>query len=214
MGASTVEVIGLTTGVPLGAPDRVSRRAGSEWIRDARYLPDAILHARRRRAARLEIRNLRPRSILFVCHGNICRSPFAAAAFSRACPRRISESITVASAGFIGPDRRPPSKALAASSRLGIDISAHRSALVTSARLHAMDLVVVMSADQARGIRARLRSSSVRVLVLGDLDPSPIARRTISDPWGGPDSAFDASYDRVDRCVRELVRIIQLADES
>jgi protein-tyrosine phosphatase len=209
MGASTVEVSGLTTGAPSGAPDRVSRRAGSEWIRDARHLPDAILHARRRRTARLELENFRPRSILFVCHGNICRSPFAAAAFSRACPPHISESIAVASAGFIGPDRSPPSKALAASSRLGIDISDHRSALVTSATLRGADLVVVMSAEQARGIRARLRSSSTRVLVLGDLDPLPVTGRTISDPWSGPDSAFDASYDRIDRCVRELVGLIQ-----
>ena len=209
MGTTTVDVSGLTTGAPYGAPDRVPGRSGSEWIRDARHLPDSILHARRRRAAQLELQNVRPRSILFVCHGNICRSPFAAAAFSRACPRHVSESITIASAGFIGPDRSPPSKALAAGSRLGVDISNHRSARITSESLRAADLVVVMSSEQARGIRARLRSSSTRVLVFGDLDPVSITRRTISDPWGGPDSAFDASYDRIDRCVRELVRIIQ-----
>ena len=214
MGTTTVEVSGLTTGAPYGAPARVSGRSGAEWIRDARHLPDSILHARRRRAAQLELQNLRPRSILFVCHGNICRSPFAAAAFSRASPRRVSESIKVASAGFIGPDRSPPSKALAASSRLGVDISSHRSTRITTESLHAADLVVVMSSEQARGIRARLRSSSSRVLVLGDLDPLSINRRTISDPWGEPDSAFDASYDRIDRCVRELARIIQRPDES
>lgn len=209
MGVTTVEVSGLTTGAPFGAPDRVSRRWGSEWLRDARHLSDSILHGRRRRAAQLELQTFRPRSILFVCHGNICRSPFAAGAFLRACPRHVSQSITVASAGFIGPDRGPPSKALAASARLGIDISDHRSTLVTRALLSAADLVVVMSAEQARGIRARLRSNPARVLVLGDLDPLPIARRAISDPWGGPDSAFDASYDRIDRCVRELSRFIQ-----
>jgi protein-tyrosine-phosphatase len=80
---------------------------------------------------------------------------------------------------------------------------------MTSASLNAADLVVVMSAEQARGIRTRLRLGSARVLVLGDLDPLSITRRTISDPWGGPDSAFEASYDRIDRCVRELARIIQ-----
>lgn len=159
--------------------------------------------------AQLEVRNLRPRSILFVCHGNICRSPFAAAAFSRACPPQLSGRITVASAGFIGPDRAPPSKALAAGARFGVDISGHRSTRITSDSLQAADLIVVMSAEQARGIRARLRSSSARVLVLGDLDPSSITRRTISDPWAGSDSAFDASYDRIDRCVNELVRLIQ-----
>jgi len=66
-----------------------------------------------------------------------------------------------------------------------------------------------MSAEQARAIRARVRPGSARVLVLGDLDPVPITRRTIADPWGGSDSAFVASYDRIDRCVRELARIIR-----
>jgi protein-tyrosine phosphatase len=208
MGATTVEISGLT-GASLEAPARVSRRSGTEWIRDARHIPDAILHARRRRAAQLDLENFRPRSILFVCYANICRSPFAAGAFSRAWPHNLSGSIDVASAGFIGPDRSPPSKALAASSRLGVDISNHRSMRITSESLYAADLVVVMSSEQARGIRARLRSSSTRVLVLGDLDPLAITRRTISDPWGGSDSAFEASYDRIDRCVRELVGLIQ-----
>ena len=207
MGATTVEVSGLT-GASFEAPARVSRRSGTEWIRDARHLTDSILHARRRNTAQSEIRNLRPRSILFVCHGNICRSPFAAAAFSSACSAQLSGRMTVASAGFIGPDRSPPSKALAAGSRFGVDISRHRSTRITSERLQAADLIVVMSAEQARGIRARLRSSSTRVLVLGDLDPLPITRRTVSDPWGGSDSAFDASYSRIDRCVRELVGLI------
>ena len=209
MGTSTVEVSGLTTGAPIGAPARVPGRSGSEWIRDARHLPDAILHARRRRTAQFDLRNFRPRSILFICHGNICRSPFAAAAFSRVWPHHLSGSIDVASAGFVGPDRSPPSKALAASARFGVDISRHRSTRITSESLQAADLIVVMSAEQARGIRARLRSSSTRVLVLGDLDPLPITRRTVSDPWGGSDSAFDASYSRIDRCVRELVGLIR-----
>jgi protein-tyrosine-phosphatase len=69
-----------------------------------------------------------------------------------------------------------------------------------------------MSADQARAIRLRVRDGSTRVLILGDLDPAPITRRTIADPWGGSDFAFEASFDRIDRCVRELVRIIGEAD--
>jgi protein-tyrosine-phosphatase len=209
MGTTTVEISGLATGDSFEAPARVSRRSGSEWIRDAKHLPDSILHARRRNAAQLEVQSVRPRSILFVCHGNICRSPFAAAAFSRACPPHLSERITVASAGFIGPDRSPPSNALTASARLGIEMVHHRSSLLTSARLQAADLVVVMSAEQGRGIRNRLRSTSVRVLVLGDLDPLPITRRTITDPWGRSESAFEAAYDRIERCARELARLVQ-----
>ena len=77
---------------------------------------------------------------------------------------------------------------------------------VTSASLRAADLVVVMSAAQARGISARVRPEAV-ILVLGDLDPLPIRKRTILDPWDGPVESFHESYQRIDRCVRELTRI-------
>lgn len=178
-----------------------------DWVRDLRHVPASRLHARRRRAARDLLERARPRSILFVCQGNICRSPFAAAAFLRSCPPRIASNLTIASAGFIGPDRSSPSQALAAASKFEVDLSAHRSALVTPESLRGADLVVAMSEEQARDIRARVAASTT-VLVLGDLDPQPVDRRTILDPWGGPDSAFDASYERIDRCVRELARII------
>jgi hypothetical protein len=44
--------------------------------------------------------------------------------------------------------------------------------------------------------------------VLGDLDPLPIATRTITDPWGRTADVFDLVFDRIDRCVDELVRVV------
>lgn len=179
------------------------------WLRNARHLAEAAIHPVRQQAARTLIRNARPRSILFVCNGNICRSPFAAALFAKRLPRTLQGSITVRSGGLIGPGRTPPVEALASAARRGTDISSHRSALVTEESLKAADLVVVMSAEQARDIRRRVTADSTSVVVLGDLDPAPRARRTISDPWGKADSAFDASYERIDRCVSALLQIIQ-----
>ncbi len=86
-------------------------------------------------------------------------------------------------------------------------MSAHSSALFTSDNLKATDLIVVMSAAQARGISSRI-GPSVSVLVLGDLDPLPVTARTILDPWGGDEAEFEASYARIDRCVSELAGIV------
>jgi protein-tyrosine phosphatase len=190
-----------------GISSQLTRLAGWTWVRDLRQVPASRLHARRRRAAQVALERIEPRSILFVCHGNICRSPFAAAAFLRSCASEIASGIRVRSAGFIGPERSSPSSALTAAAKFGVDLSRHRSALITSENLGAADLIVVMSEEQARGIRARVAHSTF-VLVLGDLDPSTVNDRTILDPWGQPDEAFDESYDRIDRCVRELARII------
>ncbi len=182
-----------------------------ERLREVRYIPDSVLRARRRSAAQIRLRSTTPRSVLFICNGNICRSPFAALLFARSLPPALSSAITVRSAGFIGPHRPAPTKALAAAARYDIDMSSHRSAQVTTEALRAADFVVVMAEEQARAIRSRVRPDAV-VLVLGDLDPLPSTRRTILDPWGGSVAVFNASYDRIERCVREIVRAISFAD--
>jgi protein-tyrosine-phosphatase len=185
----------------------ISRLTELKWLRDLRHIPTRGMHARRRRAAEARLEGFQPRSILFVCHGNICRSPFAAAAFMRACPPHIAPTIRVSSAGFIGPDRSTPTAGLDVASRMGVDLSSHRSSTLTIEALAEADLVVVMSEEQEREVLPRIRSSA-RVIVLGDLDPRPARRRTILDPWGGSEATFAASYERIDRCVKELARII------
>ncbi|MDP9203680.1 MAG: hypothetical protein M3P26_17390, partial [Gemmatimonadota bacterium] len=169
-----------------------------------------VLHARRRAAAELRLKNAKPSSVLFICHGNICRSPFAAAVFARSLPPVIARSVTTRSAGFIGPGRTPPSRALATGAKYGVDMSAHRSAAVTRETLRTADLVVVMSEEQATAVRSLMRPDA-SVLVLGDLDPVPAKRRTIVDPWDGEAEVFEASYARIERCVSELTRIVASA---
>lgn len=171
----------------------------------ARDLVDSLLHSRRRRAAQRRLQNANPRSVLFVCQGNICRSPFAAALCERLLPPTFSGRI--ASGGFVGPGRPPPENAVAIARDYGLDLSSHVSTAVTSESLKAADLVVVMSGAQGRGVSARVKSGAI-VLVLGDLDPLPITKRTILDPWEGPVESFHESYQRIDRCVRELTRIV------
>ena len=101
----------------------------------------------------------------------------------------------------------PPEHALTTARRYGLDISSHRSAAVTAPGLRDADLIVVMSRDQEKRLSGRVSPGSV-VVILGDLDPMPIEQRTIHDPWDGPVDAFGASYDRINRCVRGLVKAV------
>lgn len=182
-------------------------RRAARWLR---HLPDRALHPlRRRRAARSSRDALRAAhsgtpDVLFVCHGNICRSPYAALAFEQDTRRR-GVAVRVTSAGFINPYQPCPAEALSVASRRG-DLSAHRSSLVTPERVQDADLVVVMSAAQARSIRRR--NPEARVLVLGDLDPLPIDRRTVRDPIGQSESIFEEVYARIDRCIESLVEAL------
>src|SRR5262245_40093170 len=180
-------------------------------FRTARKITNGLLHPFRRTLARRRLRGVEPRSVLFICHGNVCRSPFAAAVFARASADWDSGPPSVHSAGFIGPNRAPPPEALLAAERVGYDLTTHRSAVFTPQDIRSADLVVVMAAQQATGIRRRNRNSGSRILILGDLDPLPSESRTIIDPWGQVDDVFDESYARISRCVTELARLLKSA---
>ena len=178
----------------------VSERLRS-LARLARYLPDQVLHGRRRRAAPRRLRRLpSPKSVLFICLGNICRSPYAAAMARRLLPAGVK----VESAGFIGPGRPSPAEAVAAAGERGVDLAAHRSQSVTPEILRSTDLVVVMDRAQRDRIASAWPALSGRTVLLGDLDPEPIARRAIPDPVEQPLEAFRACYARVERCTRAL----------
>ena len=183
--------------------------AARSVARVIKYLPDRLFHAKRRAQA-IEALSGRValQSAVFICHGNVCRSPYAAYLFARLAPTALTTPVGVSSAGFVGPGRQSPSAALAAAARRGIDMSDHRSMLVGDAPLTTTDLIVVMSAEQRDSLRQRFIGLRGLILILGDLDPEPVRRRTIVDPWGGDDALFDESYDRIDRCINALVRVL------
>jgi protein-tyrosine-phosphatase len=166
------------------------------------------LHWHRRRKARRQLTAKQIRSVLFLCHGNMYRSPYAAAALKRSlAATQLSAPTNVASAGFIAPGRRAPKEALSVARAHGIDLSSHLSTLVTAHAVTHMDLVAVMSDEQARGIRFRY-GPGVTLLILGDLDPLPIRSRTIADPWGCDAQVVEQVYSRIDRCVEQLGELI------
>ena len=173
-------------------------------LRRVRYLPDRLAHPLRRRAALQALATARPESVLFVCHGNIFRSPYAEHAFRAALPEMLRRRIRVESGGFVGPGRGSPAAAVDLAARRGLDLSAHRSSLLTPVRVAAAQLIVVMEPAQQRAICRRFARPRSSVLVLGDLDPEPIETRTVRDPWGRPADVLEDSYLRIERCVRVL----------
>lgn len=170
-----------------------------------RNLPDRVLHRRRHLSVRRRLsRAQRPRKILVICHGNICRSPYLQAAIQRALPDLI-----VTSAGFVGSDRPVPEISIALSAKRGLDLSRYRSRPVTQSMVSDADLVIVMDSDQARQIRRGFRIERARIVIAGDLDRSFDASRGIRDPWKQASDVFESSFDRLDRCAATLVSVLQ-----
>jgi protein-tyrosine phosphatase len=176
-------------------------------LREIRYLPDRVLHAVRRPVVRASLRRgASVRSVLVLCQGNICRSPYAAAVLGRLLSAR---GVMVRSAGFVGPGRPVPLEALDVAGRRGVDLRDHRSCLVTPEWIRAAQLVVVMDVPQAQAVRRVMSGLAPKVILFGDLDPAPISRRSIHDPWGQSTDAFVDVFARLDRCAGELAAALE-----
>ena len=183
----------------------LTRAAAGAAFRMSRDTVDRALHHRRRHQAIARLVRLTPRSVLMVCFGNICRSPYAAVALAKAL---VERDTVVDSAGFIGPNRPSPREAQAAAAELGIDLAPHCSKLLTPELLRAHDLIVVMEPSQRRTLVAEHGVPAEHVLVLGDLDVEPISCRAIPDPYGGTQEVFSRCYRRIQRCVDSLATTI------
>ena len=172
-----------------------------------RHGPDRLLHPLRRRRAVEVVRSSGARTILFVCLGNICRSPYAAAAFEQQ-QADANRRVQTASAGFIGPGRPSPEDAIQAAAARGTELAAHRSRMVTPSLVEDSDLVVAMEPrhlvllEQSGGLRGR------PVLLLGDLDTEAIRTRSIPDPIHRERGVFEHVFARIDRCLRVLAEVL------
>jgi protein-tyrosine-phosphatase len=179
--------------------------AARDLLRRLRHLPDRWLHRRRRAAALARLRaEPVPTSLLFVCEGNIFRSPFAAAALQALLPAESRAGVRVASAGFVGPGRGSPPPALDAAARRGVHLDEHRSSLLTHAAVYGARLVVVMEPRQGWRLRMRFGIRGARVLVMGDLDPLPIRTRAVQDPWEQGPEVVETVYARLGRCAAAM----------
>lgn len=167
---------------------------------------DAYRHPRRRSAASRRLRHRSPKHIVFVCLGNVCRSPYAAHVGTRL---GIGRHVSVDSAGFIGPDRSPPDAALRVARSRGTDHGDHRSKLLTSEMAAKADALVIFDRYNASRMKSAFPAQTGRVFWLGDFDPVWSGKRAIIDPWGKSDEEFDVTFERIERCVAVMLEALE-----
>lgn len=202
---------GEAAGSPLDALravlPRPVRRVLGRLGRSLASVPTRVLHPWRRRRALRKVRSVLPAdSVLFVCKGNVCRSPYAERVFRNLLGRDPNGAPDVRSAGFIGPGRPPPERAVEVARARGVDTADHRSRTLGPKTPGMGGLVVVMNARQARKLRRRFPSMKGRLVILGDLDPRRPRRRGIEDPWSESPETFHRVFRRIERCVATLAR--------
>ena len=138
---------------------------------------------------------------MFVCLGNICRSPYA----ERVWRARCAGGIEVASAGFIKPGRTPPDTALEVARARGIDHGDHRSRTCGPEILRGVGAVFVFDRSNEASLRAQHGAALPDVFWLADFDPVWAGSRPIKDPWEKPPEEFQRTFARIERCVEDAL---------
>lgn len=130
-------------------------------------------------------------NILFVCTGNLYRSPLAAAFFSRKLQADgFADSWIVESAGtWTTAGRHIPPNFLKAARRFGIELNDHRTRLVDEKLLAVYDLIVVMEKGHREALRFEFPSSQGRIRLLSELADQ--LEYDIADPAGSTLAAND-----------------------
>jgi len=127
--------------------------------------------------------------ILFVCTGNICRSPFAEAA-----ARQLTGD-EVASAGTIAITGAPASRTgIAVAAELGVDMTSHRAGDLTPSLIASADLIFGMAEEHVAAVLAIDPGAHVELL-----DPD---RAAVPDPYGGGRAEYRASYALIQRALK------------
>ncbi|HEY8549109.1 MAG TPA: hypothetical protein VIL35_04055 [Vicinamibacterales bacterium] len=153
-----------------------------------------------------------PRSLLFVCKGNICRSPFAARYAARLLADAGAEGIRCVSAGIaVSRERISPAAAVAAARAFGVDLETHQATQLTPALVEAADLIVVTEVSHVQTLTRQYPRAADRIVLLPlfGADRSRrggFARFNIADPYGRPVEVFNACYGHIAEAVSALLR--------
>jgi protein-tyrosine phosphatase len=133
--------------------------------------------------------------LVFVCKGNICRSPYAAA-------RARLMGIDAVSFGLEADDGTlaDPAASRNAQQRK-LDLSGHRSLRLDKVHLHVNDLLLVFEPRQLRAVQERCGAGPV--VTLAGLWSRP-ARPYVSDPYGRSDLYFQECFAVIDASVAAL----------
>ena len=149
---------------------------------------------------------MRSRTVVMVCMANQCRSPMA----EYLLKRRLGPGSkwTVLSAGTSAiPGSRASASAVEVMARMGVDISAHRSKLVTEELVDSAEIVITMTRSQRDEIVNCFPGARDKVFTLKSLS-SERAGLDVADPAGMSASDYQLTRDEIDEIIPDVVRFL------
>lgn len=157
---------------------------------------------------------MKTRSVLFVCLGNICRSPLAEGLVAKAAssPQFQSHDIRTDSAGtgswHIGEAPHPKSQKTALGR--GIDISSQRCRQIKAEDFSRFDLILAMDRSNLANIEHLTTASDGTAQIALFLDYAGLGHKDVPDPWGEPERSYEAVADMIENAAPEILKKLVL----
>jgi protein-tyrosine-phosphatase len=149
--------------------------------------------------------------IVTICTANICRSPMAAALLQHALAAQSEplRSFNVISAGVAARTGEPVSEnSVIALKKVGLDISVHRSQMLTQALLDEAFIVLCMTESHRAMIQAQAEPAPKHLFLFRQFMPNG-ADKEIGDPYGGPLKVYETARDEMVEAIPSLVEHIK-----
>jgi glycine hydroxymethyltransferase len=149
------------------------------------------------------------KTILFVCTGNICRSPMAEGLFRHATKGR--SDYRVLSAGVGAMEGQPPSAhAVRALKEIGIDISNVRSRMLTPELVDQADYIFGMTHSHVDSINVLFNHAAEKTFLLREFDETlEEFEKDISDPIGGSFETYAYCRDQIEQGILAMLNFIE-----
>lgn len=143
-----------------------------------------------------------PYSVLFICTANRCRSPMAEALFKRILSEQDRASVwLIQSAGTWAEPGLPATvNAQAALAAQGIDLSLHRSQLLTADLLRSTAVILVMTCHHQEAIQAEFPEVAHKTFLLSQLIGQEF---DIEDPYGSAAEEYRRCADDIEHILRD-----------
>lgn len=145
--------------------------------------------------------------VLFVCLGNICRSPTAEGVFRhklRAAGLEGQVQVDSAGTGDWHVGKAPDSRTRQAAQRRGYDLSAQRARQVEVADFQRFDLILAMDQSNLRNLQA-LRPAGARAELDLYLRRFDLALDEVPDPYYGGEDGFEQVLDLIEQACDALL---------